>query len=653
MIKTAPNGFLLLAYLLFIVTSGCSQHKGNIAGQPVVNTTNTVVKSESENTTPPKINSIDEPKIETTILYNEAVPAFTSVSEGTISIQPVNVEPLNDTIIENTSADLPAISHQDAPPAASDVNTHFKAPDNLPVCPNNPAMADELISVNFDHVDIRVVLKTISDIAGINFVVDESVEGTVTVMSPTTIKLGEVYQVLESILDVKGYAAVPAEGVVKIVPRTEAARHNLHVRIGGDPSQIPKTDSLVTQIIPLNYADANEVSRIIKPLLAKTSYVVPYPKTNFILITDTSSNIHQVARIIQELDVRHTTRPSFHVAYLRNAQACEVVELLTKAVTNLKNAGAIEAATPISVTADEGANALIITASTEDYEVISEIIDKLDIAQEQILLEMHIMKIGKDELMGIDLAAMDDTVPNTTGVSSATDFGRLANSINGDLEGLNIGTLKLSDTNSKFSTILAVMEKQKGTGKFSTHRILTANHHKAKIIVGENIPFVTESRTAETTGSSTPSVIKTFEYKDVGINLTLTPHISRGGLIRLEIEGEFISLVKDATGNADARTTAKKQAQTTVSMESGSTILISGLLRNDNVAVENKIPFVADIPVIGGLFKSAGDLPQKDNLLIFITPHILGSEQDLMNVAADKKQDMQIQDITNNKIGNQ
>jgi general secretion pathway protein D len=155
--------------------------------------------------------------------------------------------------------------------------------------------------------------------------------------------------------------------------------------------------------------------------------------------------------------------------------------------------------------------------------------------------------------------------------------------------------------------------------------------------VGENIPFVTESRITKTTDFPAPAVIKTFEYRDVGISLTVTPHINRGGLIRLEIEGQFTRLVKGVTGDADAPTTAKRQAQTMVSMESGSTIVISGLLRDDKVAVENKIPFIADIPVIGGLFKFPGDLPKKNNLLIFITPHVLGNRQDLINVAAVKK----------------
>ncbi|MBN2316391.1 MAG: hypothetical protein JXM79_20860, partial [Sedimentisphaerales bacterium] len=170
---------------------------------------------------------------------------------------------------------------------------------------NRPDTANELVYVNFDQVDIRIMLKTISELTGINFVVDDRIQGTVTVISPTKIHIGEIYQVLESILDVKGYAAVPAGAgnLVKIVPKTEAVKHNIQVRIGSDPSDIPRNDSLITQLIPLSYADAKEVSQIIKPLLTAGLHMATYPQTNSILVTDTSSNIHHIAKIIQNLDI--------------------------------------------------------------------------------------------------------------------------------------------------------------------------------------------------------------------------------------------------------------------------------------------------------------------------------------------------------------
>jgi len=594
---------------------------------------------------------------------------------------------------------------------------------NLPVL-DNPGMADELICVNFDQVDIRMVLKTVGDITGINFVLDDSVSGTVTVMFPTKIRLGEVYKVLESILEVKGFAAVPAgRNLVKIVPRAEAAKRNLQVRFGSNPSEIPRNDSLVTQIIPLNYANAAEISQIIQPLLATGAQMSTYSKTNSIVITDTSSNIYHIAKIIQKLDVAEqitvfglnyasaeslseqiirimqksrvtssqvgrsrsipqtetdikilpdartnsiivvanaqdtetieglirqldVQRPvganNVHVVYLENAQAKEVADSLTAALANLRITGALEGNQQVQVTPDEGTNAVIITASAQDFEVIAEIIEKLDIVREQVLVEMLIMEVGEDSLteIGIDWATLDEAVEDSIRFFGATNFGPRVDFVSGNLEGLAVGAWRADGSDVTIGGILHALEKQSGVNILSTPHITTLNHRKAKIIVGENRPFVMESRITET-DPITPTVIKTYEYKNVGISLEITPHISQGGLVRLEIDSEFSKLVEDVTSSSmDTPTTAKRQAQTVVSMNSGSTIVIGGLIRDDKTTIEKKIPLVGDLPLIGGLFRFQKDQLQKTNLLIFITPHVIASQKDLEQITEKKRNEM-------------
>jgi len=596
---------------------------------------------------------------------------------------------------------------------------------NLPVL-SQPGMADELISINFDQVDIRMMLKTIGDITGVNFIVDDSVRGTVTVMSPTKVRLGEIYKVLESILEVKGYAAVPAGNLVKIVPKAEAAKRNLQVHIGSNPSAIPKTDSVVTQIIPLRYADATEVSSIIGPRLAAGSHMATYPRTNSILITDTSSNIHHIAKIIQQLDVPGSKeqvviiglnyasaqvlseqisrimetgkgapsqlgrtrkaseaetgmkilpdvrtnslivvanaqdtetikrlanrldiqRPrgtnNVHVVYLKNAPAKETAQSLAAALADLRTAGALEAGQYVQVTPDEGTNALIITASAQDFEVITEIIEKLDIVREQVLVEMLIVEVSEDSLkeIGIDWATLDAAVADSVRAFAETSFGPRVNFLSGTAEGLSVGAWKMTGSGVAIGPILHALEKISGVNILSTPHILTSNHQKARIIVGENRPFVMQSRITET-DPSTPTVIKTFEYKDVGITLEIIPHISQGGTVRLEIDSEFTKVVETVTTpSADTPTTAKRQAQTVVSMSSGSTVVIGGLIRDDKVSVEKKVPLVGDIPLVGELFKFKRDQVQKTNLLIFITPHILISQEDLEQITRQKKEEM-------------
>jgi general secretion pathway protein D len=309
----------------------------------------------------------------------------------------------------------------------------------------------------------------------------------------------------------------------------------------------------------------------------------------------------------------------------------------------MRIAGAIEGAQNVQVTADEGTNALIITASAQDFEVIAEIIEKLDIVREQVLVEMLIMEVSEDSLkeIGIDWATLDEAVVNSVRFFGATNFGPRVDFVSGDLEGLAVGMWKGAGTDARIGAILHALQKQSDVNILSTPHITTSNHNKAKIIVGENRAFTMQSRITEATDPITPTVIKTFEYKDVGISLELTPHISQDGFVRLEINSEFTKLIEDVTApSTDTPTTAKRQAETIVSMNSGSTVVIGGLIRDDKTTIEKKIPLVGDIPLVGGLFRYQKDQLQKTNLLIFITPYILSSQEDLEQITEKKKQEI-------------
>ncbi|MGE5295267.1 MAG: secretin N-terminal domain-containing protein, partial [Solirubrobacterales bacterium] len=353
-------------------------------------------------------------------------------------------------------------------------------PQSMPAL--KPGMADEMVSVNFDNVDIRTVLKTIGDITGINFIPHESVTGNVTVMSPTPIRLGDLYAFLQSILDVHGYATIEMNNAVKVVPKADAARNHLQVRIGADPAYIPKTDVVVTQILPLKHADADDIRQIIEPILSTGAQLATYPRTNSLMITDTSANIHHIAQVIQQLDVEGSQekaitlplthanskvlseqitrileknksvapqaggrvsiapagssarvmsddrtnslivianeqdaatirglvdqldvpRPAginnVHVVYLKNADANEVSQSLQQAMASMKLTGAVEGVQQVQVTPDASTNALVVVASPQDFEVVDQIIQKLDIVREQVLVEMLITEVTEESL---------------------------------------------------------------------------------------------------------------------------------------------------------------------------------------------------------------------------------------------------------------
>jgi len=629
----------------------------------------------------------------------------------------------NSTDRSVTAQDYPAIPLKEAStttenPSGDANNPSEKAYVSIPIL-QKPGMAEQLVSVNFDQVDIRTMLKTIGEITGINFVIDETVQGKVSVMSPTKIKLSELYNVLQSILEVKGYAAIPSGGIIKIVPRKAASRCNLQVRLGSEPSLIPDTDELITQIIPLKYAEVDEVVQIIKPILGQSSQPAAYSRTNSVIITDTSSNIRHIAKIIKKIDVKGSEeqvclielkyasaqvlagqikeimkqeqtssrqvahaqnqghirilpdartnsllavadakniqiiktlaskldkkRPrgttNIHVVYLKNALSTPTAESLTKTVADLRVTSTIKGIQQVRITSDEDTNALIIAASQQDFEVISEIIEKLDIVRKQVAVEMLIAEISENSLkqIGIDWATLDEAVSGSVRGFASTNFGPRVDFAQGDLEGFSVGAFKVNDSTTKIGPILSALETLSGVNILSTPHIVTLNHQKAKIIVGQNRPFVTDSRITET-DPSTPTVIRSFEYKDVGITLEITPHISQGELVRLEIDSKFTKLLDTvAPLTIETPTTAKREAQTVVSMKSGSTVVIGGLIRDDKDTVVKKIPLIGDIPLLGELFKFKKDLLQKTNLLIFITPQILNNQQDMEKMTERKQ----------------
>jgi len=607
-------------------------------------------------------------------------------------------------------------SESAAPPAA--------VPDHGSAASPEPSRGrDEMVQVNFEDVDIRIVLKTIGEITGINFIPHQSVSGTVTVMSPTPVPLGEIYPFLQSILDVAGYAAVETDNAVKIVPKAEASKRNLDVRIGADPETIPKSDTMVTQILPLKYADAAEISQIVQPLLSTGALMATYPKTNSIMVTDTSANIHHIAQIVAQLDVegsrenvllfpltyasaqvlseqimqildenqavasaagrtrstpavgqrtrvlpddrtnalivvgdtqdidtirrlvaqldveRPTNAGNVHVTYLKNADANDVAPALEAALAGMRVTDPADTRLPIQVTADPSTNSLIIVASPQDFAMISQIVEKLDIVREQVLVEMTILEIGEDTLkeLGVDWATLDEAVSNSVRGFAATNLGPFVNYARGDLEGLAVGAWK----GDNIGALLQALQKESGVNILSTPHVLTSNHRTAKIVVGENTPFVVQSRITETTDLLTPTVIKQYEYKDVGITLEITPHVNQGGPVRLQIDSEFTKLVESVTASSsDTPTTAKRSAQTIVTMNSGNTVVIGGLIRDDKTQVQNKVPLVGDVPVVGNLFRWQRDRVQKTNLLIFITPYVMTSQEELQQVTEQKREQM-------------
>jgi general secretion pathway protein D len=252
--------------------------------------------------------------------------------------------------------------------------------------------------------------------------------------------------------------------------------------------------------------------------------------------------------------------------------------------------------------------------------------------------------------VGVEWRLMDQPAPDTIRGYGGTDFGLITGVQTGTLAspglllGMTKGFLTIGGVQvPNIGALLQALQKDTDANVLSTPHLLTMDNEKAKIVVADNVPIIkqdvsTPLVTTGTTGTSI-AVARTFDYKDIGIQLEITPHISTGSMVRLEITAEVSNILSNDPTNPGFVTTRKRQATTTVAVESGQMVVIGGLIRDDSITTTNKVPCVSNIPVLGWAFKTFSGAKDKTNLLIFITPYVIRSPEDLEKATAKKKED--------------
>ncbi len=592
---------------------------------------------------------------------------------------------------------------------------------------DSAANSDQFVSIDFNDVDINVFIKFMSELTGTNFVVDQRVKGKVTIISPSKISLKEAYKVFESVLEVHGYTTVQSGEIVKIVPSPDARSKSIETRLreeAADPA-----DSVVTQLVPLKYADPEEIKRLFTPMISKSSVILAYRPTNMMIITDVQSNIQRLLKILRQIDIpgigqeisvvpvgyadatkmvsllstvfKPTQKPAkgapessvtmvadertnvivvlanevdtlrikqliamidketprgkgkIHVYYCENATAEELAKVLQDVPTAEqaqagapKGKGAAPAiAGKVRITADKATNSLIIMADQEDYMVLEGVIKKLDIPRSMVFIESLIMEVDMEKSLdiGIDWQAFGET--SISGKETAVggqfsqgliDPGALAQG------GLTVGLITEPTTIAGItvSNIAAIINAVKTNDDFrilSTPQVLTTDNEEARITVGENRPYQTRSTTDPSGGT-----FESFEYRDVGKILKITPHVTEGRLVRMTISLEVtnIDLASTLTTSSTLPVTQKRTVDTTVIVKDSQTVVIGGLIDESTTNNESKVPVLGDLPLLGWLFRNQSERSQKTNLYIFLTPRVIKSPAEAEEIFQDKKDQM-------------
>jgi general secretion pathway protein D len=401
------------------------------------------------------------------------------------------------------------------------------------------------------------------------------------------------------------------------------------------------------EVIRLEHASASEIVRIVTSLnqggrtdagaAAPATTVVADDRTNSVLISGDKTDRLRIRTLIAHLDTPLEDGGDTRVRYLRYADA---EEMATKLQTQYQQQAAEGAAGPaesgdISIWADQATNAIVVTAPPKIMRSMMSVVDRLDIRRMQVLLEAIIVEIstGSAADLGVTWAVADADLENAVGgtkfagnVGVTGLIGAIAGSDEGapdiDLnDGITLGVGRISSSGLSFAAIIEALESDVNSNILGTPMLTTLDNEEAEIRVGEEVPFVTGSFTNTGTAGSALNPFQTVEREQVGLTLKITPQINEGSAVRLKIEQE-VSAISDSTSAVDLITT-NRVINTSVIVEDKGTLVLGGLIREDSTEVEQRVPFLGRIPLLGLLFRSTSTQTRKTNLMFFVKPTIL------------------------------
>jgi len=279
------------------------------------------------------------------------------------------------------------------------------------------------ITMDFHEADISMFIKFISELIGKNIIIDKTVKGNVTIMSPMPVSVDEAYKVFESVLDVHGFAAVQAGDIIKIVPAVQAHSMDVETRFAAGSEH---DDRMVTQVIPLQYANPEEMKKVFSPLVSKSSIIVAYSPTNTLIVTDVLSNINRLLDIVKIIDAPGLDKQMEFLA-LHHASAVQLVKVLTPLFQAISRepkpqapaAGAVAGGpqNAVNIMADERTNSLVVLATKEDIDKVKELIANLDreLPRGEGDIHVYYLQNAKAEELAKELTTLPGSAPGTPG----------------------------------------------------------------------------------------------------------------------------------------------------------------------------------------------------------------------------------------------
>jgi general secretion pathway protein D len=424
--------------------------------------------------------------------------------------------------------------------------------------------------------------------------------------------------------------------------------------------------------LPLQHASAEDVAQVLRDLYGQEAgglRVAADVRSNTVLVSGTAQGVAQARAVTASLDRPGGAAPVTRVVRLRFGDAESVVEV----VQGLMGEGA-EATNPVtrSLRADAGVgtppaagaeaaagaggadrspgagfafpglavqavselNAVVLRGTPQSVAVVEDLILQLDVRRPQVVIEAAIVEITGDlgEQLGIQLAT-GGAVP-ATGVIGGTSFTQAGVPLSTVMQVLGVpggpalseGLTLAAGSDGDFGILLQALSKSTYANLLSTPSVTVLDNEEAEIVAGQNVPFRTGS--FATDGNST-NPFTTIERSDVGVTLKVTPRILDGDVVRLEVTQEVSSLVPVSVAGAADLITDRRSVTTTVLADNREVITLGGLISDDRRYRESRVPWLSDLPGVGGLFRSRNETSTRRTLFIFLRVTILRDAEDV------------------------
>ena len=543
------------------------------------------------------------------------------------------------------------------------------------------------VAINFANLDIKEFVKMVSKITKKNILVTSPITGKVDFVADHGIEEEELFALLQSVLQSKGFTLVAKDGFLTTVRVVDASKE-------APPLKEGTLGQIHTQVMQVESADANTLSAQLRFLLSKSGKIVVSKENNAFIVTDFPGNTRLIKSLIDQLDkkkrqniafvtLQHVKVSTIHTEFVKIVNSLynqkivqqkvgifkndasntmilvarddqliklkEYLSLLDKpdkvtkqrlGMITLKNADAENVMKLLneiitkknypkdsikpSISADKELNALIFIASGEEIDEYRVLIDELDKERQQVYVKAHILEISKSNAENLGI----EYGFATGGVKGGTLYDLSATLSGNTLDYVTKATqaqsLGLSIPEMVLGVNLKLLLTNGAAKTLSEPSILCINNLESSIYVGQTQSILSQStQGAESTSLSSNQ----FTREDIGLTLKIKPRISSDNKVTLDVETKLEDVVPGST--VGLPTTTKREIKTTAIVRDGERVIIGGLIRKKKTTSETRVPLLGAIPLLGALFRSTSDTVDEVNLVVILRPYILGKSEDL------------------------